>query len=587
MKHRIQSLFLGAFWALIVPNLAFTQTDIALLGDLAKENKASVEALVLYPSETRMAILEATKYPEVLIKMQDMRTKTSAAFRTLIEDFPRSTQEVFYDLNRYPGLTESLVAHKNEPSALRQDLELLPEGKRDATYGVVTRQMPTLIQIANLNQTTLRAFERLISGYSVPAQQAFRQLLALPEVIDLLNEDLRFTILVGETYRDNPAWVIYKTDSLNLAVARAHAEELDNWRNSIENDPEAKAELQSAASEYAAENGYDPDDYYSDDLYNDGDYHTYDNDIQVHHYYEPYPYWYGYPWWEPYPRWRPYPWWYDWGCHFYPHGPVIIIYLPSYHFTHWYFDNPHHHNHYNHLSGHFVNHYYGHRHSGTTISTGVREWREHNRAVISDEFLADKNRLPERMKEYGRFEEGRKAFNAKNPQKEVTPEAYLEKNSRKYPELERSREAAKMDIKREEADIRAKRATWAPAKAPAIPEPTPAPKAERPPRVAPAPGQKVPPSGRPNKNEPVPAPNTERPPRINPNPDTKEPRTDKPVTREPSQGPQTRPDAGKDYNQQKWEERKPAQQTTRPNNPAPATSRTPKTAPQTQKKRGG
>jgi hypothetical protein len=88
------------------------QTDLSLLGDLAEENKKSVEALVLYPSETRLAILQATKNPEILVKMQNMREKTSAAFRALIEDFPRTTQSVFYDLNRYPGLVESLVLQK-------------------------------------------------------------------------------------------------------------------------------------------------------------------------------------------------------------------------------------------------------------------------------------------------------------------------------------------------------------------------------------------------------------------------------------------------------------------------------------------
>ena len=103
MKNKLLCLLFGALWSVVNPINA--QTDVALLGDLAEENKASVEALVLYPSETRLAILEATKHPEVLIKMQDMREKTSAAFRTLIEDFPRSTQAVFYDLNRYPGLT--------------------------------------------------------------------------------------------------------------------------------------------------------------------------------------------------------------------------------------------------------------------------------------------------------------------------------------------------------------------------------------------------------------------------------------------------------------------------------------------------
>jgi len=200
------------------------QTDLSLLGDLAEENKKSVEALVLYPSETRLAILQATKSPEILIKMQNMREKTSAAFRTLIEDFPRATQAVFYDVNRYPGLLESLILQKNDPVAIRKLLQVLPADRVEEAFGVVNRQMSTLVQINALSQTTRRAFEGLIAGYPISARQAFTHLLDLPEVIDLLNEDLRFTIMVGDVYRDNPAWVIQKMDSLNLSVARAHAE---------------------------------------------------------------------------------------------------------------------------------------------------------------------------------------------------------------------------------------------------------------------------------------------------------------------------------------------------------------------------
>ena len=546
MKINSVTLFVGAILSFHAPQILLAQTDLALLRNLAEDNQKSVEALVLYPSETRTAILESTKYPEVLIKMQNMRDKTSAAFRTLIEDFPRTTQAVFYDLNRYPGLTESLTLQSNNPTALRKTLEVLPSDKQEEAFGVVHRQMPTLKQIHELNQTTRRAFDRLIAGYPSPAQRAFEHLLGLPEVIDLLNEDLRFTILVGETYRDHPAWVIQKTDSLNLAVARSHAEELENWKSTLENDPAAKTELQSAAREYAAENGYNDDDE-SDDLYSDGQAYPRDEDIVIHHYYEPYPYWYGYPWWEPYPRWHPYPGWWDWGGYFYPRG-VVIIYLPSYHFTHWYFNNPHHHEHYNHLSTHFVNHYYGHRHSGTTISMGVREWREGNRAVISDDFLADKNRLPERLKEYGRFEQSRREFNVKNPERSVSAEEFLNKNTRKYPEIERSRTTAKNEIQREDAATREKRADWAPSKAPAKAEPAPAPKTERPPRQAPI-------------QNPTPTPKREQPAQREP---------------APAQRPRIQPSEARDYHRQNWEEKKTTPQTPR-NSPAPAPAPAPKT----------
>ncbi len=541
--------FVGTLLLVVNQYTVLAQTDVALLKDLADENKKSVDALILYPSETRLAILEATKYPEVFIKMQDMREKTSAAFRTLLEDFPRSTQEVFYDLSRYPGLTAVLVQQKNKPDALRKALEVLPDSKREDAYGVVTWQMPTFVQINDLNQTTRRAFDRLIAGYSAPAQQAFEHLLGLPEVIDLLNEDLRFSILVGETYRDNPAWVIQKMDSLNLAVARSQAEELENWKTSLENDPDAKAELQSAAKEYATENGYKTDEYSGDDLYYNGEYYDQDDPIVLHQYYNPYPYWYGYPWWDSYPRWRPYPWWWDCGGYFQPHG-MVVVYFPSYYFMHWYFDRPYHHEHYNHLSTHFVNHYDGHRHSGTTITMGVRDWHDRNRAVISDDFLSDKTRLPERLKEYGQFETGRQTYNAKNPKTPVSQEEYLDKNMRKYPDLQRSREAAKTEIKRENEINQEKRSDWAPPKAPAKPEPAPTPSTERPPRI-----------------EPTPAPMP---------PSRERTKTDNPAQRIHTKEPWSLPDEAKDYHRQKWEESRPVPrqpQQTRPSNPAPAPKR--------------
>jgi|GEM_PF-1862427 len=127
-------LLLGAVLTFFTPQFSIAQTDLALLHNLAEHNHKSVEALVLYPSETRLAILESTKHPEVLIKMQDMRDKTSAAFRTLIEDLPRATQAVFYDLNRYPGLTESLVIQSNNPVALRKMLEALPSDKQEEAF---------------------------------------------------------------------------------------------------------------------------------------------------------------------------------------------------------------------------------------------------------------------------------------------------------------------------------------------------------------------------------------------------------------------------------------------------------------------
>ncbi|HRI58776.1 MAG TPA: hypothetical protein PK228_03610 [Saprospiraceae bacterium] len=550
---RYTSLFRSGLFLLLFSPALQGQNDKALLHELMEENKKSVEALALYPPETRVAVFEAAKYPEVLIKMNGTRQKTAAAFRALIEDFPQSSQQVFYDLVRYPGLVQELVEKKESPAAMQDALKRMPENQRDQAFDLAQNNVPTLLKITELDRTARSAFDDLIAAYPAPAQAAFRHLAEVPEVLEILNEDLRLTILVGDLYREDPAWVIRETDSLNLAVVRAHAEELDAWKKTIENDPEAQKELQAASREYAQDMGYeDTEDYQGDDVYYEDDQGEQNAAIEYQ-----YPWWFGYPWWYPYPCWRPYPWWYDWGFYYYPY--FSVVYMPSWYFMDWYFYYPYHHYHYNHLSSHFVDHYYGHRRSGTTISTGVGAWRERNRAVIPDEWMKDKARLPQRMKEYGQFEEERQKYNAKNPKSPVSQEAYLEKNARKYPELQQAQVAVKQEMQREAPQTRP--SEWAPRKdpAPAIPKTEPA---------------------RAPKTEPAQKPQTQRPPRNELPPVQQAPKdkTQKPAVEQPRTTPQKQRPAeeAKDYHRQKWDESERRQQTQRQPAPAPA----PRTQPQ-------
>ena len=515
MKYVLQFLCATMLWFMTAS--VSGQSDKALLRELAEENTKSVEALALYPSDTRLAILESCKYPEALIKMNNTREKTAAAFRTLIEDFPRPTQEVFYELTRYPGLVEKIVSQQGASAEIKQLLKQLPENQRDDAFDLVQNQGGTLKKINDLDHTARAAIDDLLSGYSAPAQSALRKLVALPEVLDLLNQDLRFTVLVGDVYQEDPGWVIRKTDSLNLAVARTQAQELEDWKKEIENDPQAQKDLDAASKEYAAENGYDDsdtEDYPYDDLYdNDPEYTARPND-----YY--YPWWFGYPWWYTDPCWRPYPYWYHRGF-YHRHQTIVIVYLPSWHFVDWYFHHPHHHYHYTNLSTHFVNHYYGHRRSGTSISMGVGDWRNRNRTVISDKWLEDKAQLPGRLKEFGRFEEGRQEYNARNPKAPLTQEQFLDRNGRKYPEVSRSRDLAKTEQQREQVQEQKDRSKWAPDKEPVRQQPATQPKTR-------VPAQREEPKVK-----------TERPP-------TDKPRAE-PVKPRPIE-------EAKDYHRNKWEE---------------------------------
>jgi hypothetical protein len=121
---------------------------------------------------------------------------------------------------------------------------------------------------------------------------------------------------------------------------------------------------------------------------------------------------------------------------------IIIIDLPSYYFTHWYFGRPVHHYHYSHLSSHFVNHYYGHRTSGSSITSSVRNWRDNNRSIVTDDWLSQARTQPGMLKEYGQFENARTNYNIKHADKPAAAPEFLDKNKKRYPALSKEREMA-------------------------------------------------------------------------------------------------------------------------------------------------
>lgn len=454
MKKRIAFLLGNALLFLAVAGAGRLQAqdDKAMLAQLAEEEREAIEALVLYPEETRRAILEASLYPEALIKMDRLQVQTRNSFQDMLETYPRSTQEVIWDVTRYPELVRRLVVEgEGSPGRISDILRDFPEAVHDNARLAGTDHYDVLVEIDRLQASANRAFAAILAGYPPRAQDALRQLLELPEVLSLLTEHIDLTILVGDVYQREPEWVLHKADSLSLEVARAQARELEDWKTALESDPEAAGELRASARDFADEYGYD-DEYYTypeDDIYYDD---RPDRYVVEHHYYYHYPYWFGYPYWYAYPRWRPYPYWYDWGFYFGPGQTIVVIQMPSFYFTHWYFYRPRHHYYYPHLSARFVRHYYGYRRSGSSICATVNTWYNHNQGVVTQSWLDDGPRLVQNFREFGNFEDARERYNSEHPSRTVTQREFLEQHSQRYPvlaETNRNRPADERGIYRE------------------------------------------------------------------------------------------------------------------------------------------
>jgi len=427
----MKKIFMGIVVTMVLvatgTNCSAQDDGRALLKQVVKENLEAVDAIAMYPTETRKIIFEATEYPEVIAKLNAMQKNSQDAFEKLISSFNRDEQEKIWNLTRYDGLISDLAANPNlSDDEINKILVNYPEEIHKTALEERVNNYQLLVQIDEMNKNYNSDFELLMSGYPPEAIDAFREMIKMPEVLDLLFDHMRYTVVVGDYYKRNPERVLHKTDSLNLVLTQKKAQEAGDWKQSMNDNPQIEHEYSEAAQEYAQDNGYQPEDYNAPLTQDVTNYNTY-----------PYNWWFGYPSWYPYDYWNPYPYWYDWGFYFGPGGRIVFFGLPSAYFMDWFFYYPDHFFKYAELSSHYYDYYDRHRESRTynNISRSVNDWRTRNKDIVTADWDKDKSNRIQRFKEYGKMETERKTYNLKNPKKQIDQAEYVQKQKRKYPLL--------------------------------------------------------------------------------------------------------------------------------------------------------
>ena len=322
---------------------------------LMKEDSAALNALVMYPDTIRLHIFEVCEYPSAIVSIASLQKSSSDEFVRLIGRYSKSEQEDFWNLSRYPGLISRLVQEgKESVDHISIILKDYPAEIHETAMKYGMGYYAILQKMDEIQAKTDTQFDPILTDYPPETQQALRVLIQYPEIINLLNDHLGFTVRVGDRYRRNPQGVIHRADSLYLAQTRQNAEDAEAWKQSIEQNPDEAKDLKSAANDYATENGYSQEDV---DTAPDPEYV---NNYTCY----PYPYWYGYPTWYPYSYWYPYPYWFDCGFYHDRRGKIVIIGPPSRYFTNWYFYYPEHLRRYPHLGDGYMDHYYGRQRPG-------------------------------------------------------------------------------------------------------------------------------------------------------------------------------------------------------------------------------
>jgi hypothetical protein len=428
MKLTLAAFILFSFFHLTLNGQVYS-----IMQDLQEDEKKSIEAIALYPEVERNAILEASTQPEILIRMQNIQRKTEKQFREIILDLKKEDQEKIYNLSRYPELIESICA-KNEKNTKKEIEELTlkyPEEIKEEAQFINRKFFDELQEINALYLNTQSVYQDLLKPYDRRVQLAYGSLLQLPEVVGILTDNMSLTVLLGDAYEKNPEALKKELDSLNVILAEKKAQELQEWKDYLEENPEAMKEFEQASQEFAEDQGYTKT-VYDDNYYNE----RVIQEIYVYPYWQPYPYWFGWPYWYTYECWYPYPWWYHWGYYYSPGNVIIFVGLPSTYFMNWHFAYYSHFYYYPHFTNLVVNYYYENPDQNNSISSSVERWERETSDELPTNWLQNKGDRTESIREYGKFkmEYNSTVRNLNNGT--PTQKEYLKSNRNQYPLLE-------------------------------------------------------------------------------------------------------------------------------------------------------
>ncbi len=433
MKNKvfISLLFITAAYA--ANTTALAQDQIGAAKHATADDSAAMNALVLYPANIRLDIFEASEYPSAIVDIAALHKRTSNSFADLVAGYPKEEQENFYNLSRYPALVTDLVRGGSKTEG---EINIIssryPEDIHDAAIKS-GRNQDVLRRMEELKAQSDMEFVQIISDYPVVTQNALRELIQYPEIMNLLNEHLDMTVRVGAHYRRDPKAVIARAEERNIEEVRQNAEDAAAWKQNMEQNPEQAADLKNAATDYAVENGYSTDEINT----------VPDPGYIASYTVSPYSYWFGYPTWYPYSYWYPYPFWFDCGFYYGPGGNMVFLGHPSYYFTNWYFYNPEHIHHYPHLCNTYVDHYYGRRHSGGNDLV-VHNWVQGNRDYLPRDFTTNRTNRVDAIRQVGQLNDDARKDHGNRAVSPVERDQYFQKNSTKYPVIGANHAAVKV-----------------------------------------------------------------------------------------------------------------------------------------------
>ncbi|MHC4466937.1 MAG: hypothetical protein ACYSYW_10325 [Planctomycetota bacterium] len=324
---------------------------------------------------------------QVEMKFEQMREDGRQAFRGVLF-YPADVRKAVLELSQYPELVAKLAFIKNRPLTSRSVVK--PDD--------------------------------IIQDYPDEVKEAAKILNFYPDVLDIMEQNLVMTGLIGAVYTDDKAKILETVNRIAENTSSEHDESVDNWAQILEQEPELIEEMRAAQNDYTNQYQSPPASGYVDGPIN-----------QRTDYCD------------------------DYGYYMSDDGVPSVYGLPCYGYTSYVLYYPHR---YPHLA-HRIIHHYGRRYprpvhpiarpprpggpdrpgipaqlpedSIDGFYDAVRNWQRENPEIVNEAFLAEDGKRVERLREYGQFQEQFRQEREKYSDLDRT--SFLRRNPDKFPNL--------------------------------------------------------------------------------------------------------------------------------------------------------
>ena len=179
------------------------------IGALDEADQAAVEALALYDEATTRHALQAVTEADVLSDLVYQQERSRERFQQFLAPYQRDVQEQLFEITRYPELIAQIV--EGGPKS-RAELEaiaaLYPDETRAAALAAGSSHWKLVARVDALLRDEAAWLEARIAHLPEAKREAFRALVATPELLALLAENTTLAVLLGDAYEREPEAVV-------------------------------------------------------------------------------------------------------------------------------------------------------------------------------------------------------------------------------------------------------------------------------------------------------------------------------------------------------------------------------------------